>query len=595
MKPYGIITSMTILQAVLGYKFLQLEEPTGIFITKSFDTYIAYNNWKLTYFLELGDFYDDINLVNRVIERMDTICSILTEKLKCRTLNDKFKNHMKTIENELEFITTSKDKKLHKRQTNKIETPTSKPEIKAEKPKTGAWLGFMNTYIYRPLFGFMGEDDAIEIASKINALINRTDSHNIFLQEEVSLIQQSMKITNLSIKNLKDNLKILDSQVNKIFNEQNDKMMQHWDYSVLSTLAGEIIGEHERTLRTLKNIIKNTFEGDLRGFLNINQIQENLREVNKKLDDSQTILINSYSDIQAVASLRGTIMDKKLIVEVTIPITNRIKYNLIKITTLPITINNQTIFIDTENRNYLVDEENFEYIPINEIELNKCKKISNDRLICSPQTESFIMDDEVCESKLIFGGEINNILRKCNYRHIKNANYIKHLDENTYYIFTTNSIEIIEKCLHSKPTKSVIKRIGILNLTPNCEIRMERMKISPKNSFSINITKITSPYKFSKILPSNLKFLESGREEIKLPKLSFIDYDRDFQRLIAEGDEIIARVNATHKIDDMTVKAVGGFSYLNSLFYITMFIMISIGIIAILCLIMMYCPKCNSK
>lgn len=120
------------------------------------------------------------------------------------------------------------------------------------------------------------------------------------------------------------------------------------------------------------------------------------------------------SDLQSTITVKTTLVLRKLLVELSIPIVTKTPYKLTKITTVPITVHDQTIFIDVENKQYLVNEEQNEYIPISELELSKCIKLQKNRLICSPQTQSYIKNTEVCESKLIFGSEINNILRKCN-------------------------------------------------------------------------------------------------------------------------------------------------------------------------------------
>ena len=62
---------------------------------------------------------------------------------------------------------------------------------------------FMNTYFYKPLFGFMDEEDAKLIANKINEMINRTETHTLIIGEELSLIQQTLKLTNMSLTNIK--------------------------------------------------------------------------------------------------------------------------------------------------------------------------------------------------------------------------------------------------------------------------------------------------------------------------------------------------------------------------------------------------------
>lgn len=540
MKSLGLLVIiMTCLRIIHGYNFTELEEPTGIFIIKSYDTYIAYNDWKMYYYINLGDFYNNIGLLKKCVDQMDGLCSNLTSSRGCNLLADRYRNHLVNLESELEFLEEN-----------------HRPNFRVKR----APLDFMNTYLYKPIFGFLDENDGKIISERINELVNRTDKHIMYEQEELSLIQQSIQVNNMSITSMKNSLREFNEEITKVFMIQNDNYQQLVQFNYVTVLATSIIQDQEKMLEKLRSTLQNTINGNLRDLLTVDQIRKNILEIDGTIDNSHRILTENNLDFQTILSVKAGLIDKKIMAEVVIPIVSRESYKLTKVTTLPITINNQTIFIDTENRNYLINEEIYEYIPISDAELQKCKKLSGNKLICTPQTEAYIKDENICESKILFGGEINNILRKCNFKHVRNANYIKHLDENTYYIFTSGVLDLIEKCPHEEPRASRVSKIGILKMSPNCEIRLDGMKISTRNTKAFeNITTIESPYQFSKISPSNLKFLETKGQDMKLPKLSFIDYDKDFQRLVDTAENLKNKFNNITEIKSLDMPK-GNFS-----------------------------------
>lgn len=513
------------------YNFTQMEEPMGIFIIKTQETFIAYNNWKLYYFLELDEFYEDINQLRQIIMKIQTLCTIVTEKDQCIYLIERFERHMKTIDRDLEFIKTFQ-----------------RPSFKRFKR---APLGFVITYLYNPIFGIMGEEDAKAIAEKMNELIQRNEDYKIIVTEELSIMKQSLILTYNVTSDLKSNIQILDQKIDELILNVKNQVMQHITIQYLSTIAILVITEHENSLRTLKEITKSTFVGDFTELVPISQFRNDLLKITEELPPEASLFIDNENEVKSIVSLRHFMTYNRIMIEITVPILNKSPYQLTRVTTLPIKLGNRTIIIDTENQYYLVNIGKQEYIPITESELEKCKKMSEDRIVCSPQTEAYLRNEEVCESGIIFGSDLNNILYKCNYKYLKESSFIKHLDQNKYYVSTMSPINVTEKC-GKEYTTSILKNTGILTLFPFCELRTEGMKISTKNTRTSDpVPVIESPYHFSELSPLNLKNLENRHTEIKVPKLEFINYDKNFEKLTSNIDQSSNKVASMPEIKKM--------------------------------------------
>lgn len=520
-----LLTLMKYSSLINGYNYTELKEPKGIFIIKTYDTYIVYNQWKLVYTLKLDEIYDDFAFLKGCVTKIQSICPLLKEK-NCDILQEKLERNQNNLEKDIQYIETFYDKPGKNRN------------------KRGAPLGFLGAHYYKPLFGIMDENDAMEIHERLNKLIAGHNQQQIFMGEEMSIIQQTIEVTNNTIKTLWDKITAFQDQLNSALEENAEQVNKNIDILYLSNTATLIIIEQNYRVKVLKDLLKNVYNGDIHDLVPWKQLKTDLNKINDELDGSNYIISQTERETQSLLSIKGTIIYKTLLVEITIPAINKDPYKLTKVTTLPITLNNETILIDTENKEYLINDKLKEYIPIADFELKQCKAITKNRLICSPQTQAYLKNEESCESEIVFGGNLNNILRKCDVKFIQTSNYIKHLEENIYYIFTNNILNITEKCQSKPKQHTKIDKVGILTLQPSCEIQINDIKISARSVHSFtNTTTIDSPYEFSKISPKNLEFLSTHIRKLSLPKLTlFIDYDKDFQKLMQDANDLKVRI-----------------------------------------------------
>lgn len=189
MKLYTILSAIALCSLIKGFNQTQLKEPTGIFIIKSKDVYITYKTWKLLYHVDLQNLYQDIEELQNCVARIESLCSNTIEKDQCEYLLARIQKHVMIIATTLLTIEnlhqTAEDNKKIKRSI--LTFSTEWDTLKDWHP-----LGFVHHWFYKPIFGILGEDDAFEFTNKINSLINKTIEHNIFLQDELSIIKQTI-------------------------------------------------------------------------------------------------------------------------------------------------------------------------------------------------------------------------------------------------------------------------------------------------------------------------------------------------------------------------------------------------------------------
>lgn len=247
-----------------------------------------------------------------------------------------------------------------------------------------AIFGFWGTYVMNPLFGLMDEEQAEEITQKMNQLIEQNGEQNLIIENNMSIIKQTLGITNRTFESYKSNIQKLDKYINELTKDISDvekEIKNHINFEYISSTAILLSSEHERYIELIKNALKNTLYGDFTEFISLDQLKKDLKEVANTLDDTPYMILNRLRDIQQVASIRGTIMNKRLLLELDIPMINKNQFKLHKIIPLPIRSADQVIIMNLKENTFLVDNHTRTYIPVKLQDLTSCKNIFDNSLL----------------------------------------------------------------------------------------------------------------------------------------------------------------------------------------------------------------------
>lgn len=511
-----------------GFNFSTLDKPTGIFLAKEYETYISYDDWRLVYFYDLQDYYDDIETFEECLRNMKIICSKLINREPCEALLDKHRKLISDINRDVEYLQSMHENR-HKRD---------------------AIFGSVSSGILKPIFGIMSEEDAKEIYTKINEVIDQQHTHKIVIEDNLSLVARTIRTTNNSLESFRTNLekfgKYIENMTESI-DDSEQEIRQHINFKYISSLTTMIAFEHERVTRKIKETLKNTLKGEFTELITFEQFKNDIEEITRNLDENSFLIATNLQDMQEVISIKGTVLNEKMMIEITLPILNKKKYQLNHIIALPMRVKNTAKIINLENQYFLVDDDSKTFIPLLDAELQKCKHILIHTLLCFPQTEIYLENEEICESNIIFERDTNILLKTCRHRIIANTNYVKQLTDDTYYINVKDTLEIKENCI-KQPTKLyTLNTTGILKMKPNCEIMLNSMKILTKNIRTREkIHTITKPYTYRVISIDNMTMLESETELEELPKLKYLGNSNELTSLyekVNKDTELLKKVN----------------------------------------------------
>lgn len=514
MHFFATIYLFTITKA---YNFTAFKEPTGAFVTQTFNTYISYDKWKLLYYYELNGFFENINIYKDCLRRMELICYTMPQKEQCEHLiteHQRILNHLNLDAEYIKIIQSGGSKK-----------------------RRDAPFGMIGTYMLKPAFGTMDEEDAINISNCINTLIKNQKTHNVVLENSMSIIRQEIRLNNATFEKFRNTVNTLHSYLNDLTSTVNTvehEVKNHINFKYVSSTASLLLVEHQHTIRLIKNILKNTLYGDFTELIPYKQFLKDLKDVTHTLNDVTFMIIDSLPELQKTITILGTVHDKRLLIEIAIPILHRNLYQIYTIIPLPIKFENDSAAImDTDTRDYLVNEETKTYIPMTTENMQECKHMSKKALVCFPQTQMYLENRENCESNLIFGKSLNKIIQTCPLKYIQEANFIKPLGRDSYYIYIKKMIPIRENCNKKMSSFSFLNQTGILTMNPHCEIILNGMKIFTKNTRITNkIFDIAPVHNPRQISIENIALLRANTQRMMGPPLKFMGYNEGFNQLL---------------------------------------------------------------
>lgn len=457
-----------------AYRFEPIKSKLGAFVSNLKEAYISHSSWRLLYYYDLSYFYDNINSFRESLDKMNQICNILSGKgegTQCSAIISQQNNFLDEVDIDIEYLQT-------------MQKDIQNEELVKKRRKRQAVFGSIGTYIYKPLFGVMDEKDAELIINKINSIVDKQNAHHTILEENLSIIKRTIEATNDTMAEFKINM----IEMNKfaVTTLKNLKSMEEninlqIDFNSFSTITNNIKFEYYRAIELIKKVLRNKLYGEYTELITYQRVIKDLNVVSQEFDDIRANLITKPRELQQTISVLGTLTDKKLLIQLDIPMVDKITYSLTRVIPLPIRVNDKVMILQIPHYEYLVDNVTKVYIPMDTSDLNSCKNIAHSKLVCFPQRETHLADTTACESNILFGQPHEKIEKSCGFIPVENKNYILRLGDNLHFISPRSPTSVKENCLRELPTDSKIDQVGVLTLDINCDITIDKKKMFPRH------------------------------------------------------------------------------------------------------------------
>lgn len=530
-----------------SFELEPITEHVGAYVTKLNEAYVSRTSWRFLYYYDITDFYNNVDMYKNSLIELDKICNKLqkmNESRQCIGLIKKHKSFLEDMNIDLQYL-------------NMIQkTSNQSPQLSSKRRKRQAPLSFVTTYGFKPLFGVMGEEDAKELSSKIDALAESQNTHHTLFENNLSIMSSIIETANDSMSNFRQGMEemrtFIEETVEQVQSFQTQSELQI-TFTYISSLVTNIKIEYLKAISIIKKIIKNKLIGEYAEFLTYQRLIKDIQSIKQSFDTTKLELITDPLELQNSLQVTGGIANKKLLVEIEIPLVERKSYKLKRIILLPIRHGAEVFMFDVTSLNYLVQNEQQLYIPLETEDQSQCREISRAKLICFPQRETYLADDMNCISNILFEKAFR-IEQTCSLKDYRNDDYIIDLGNNLQFVSPNGTLVIREKCIGGKSTRHEISQPGFLRQNVNCEISTDKMIIFPKYSRTktgiqhLPVPNRTLNLKLEDFSHSNTK----GRIELPPPKTVFRNFQSKFAKLhdqAQRGEKMLKKLDTISPIN----------------------------------------------
>lgn len=477
---------------------------------------ITHTTWQLSYYYDLTDYFNQVNKIKTAIESIKALCQLTIDKKECELILELLENHME-------------NSKLN---SERVESFSNK------RKKRWAPLGYMGD-INSWLFGYMIQEDAEEITKNIKKLQERVIKQQDLFENQILIIQQSLKINNKTYNELKNNIELLNNNLNEM--ERNFTISQK--INSLTHIITLTIMHHAQISETLMNLLQNSLNGKIITLIPQQQLKSNLQTIAENLSNNQRLPINLKSqhsfNIFSVTTSRATLYKRKILITLDIPIVDRDELSLYKTIPIPTEINQKLIIIIPTMKYFLLNTNKREITPITHDEIKQCKRTPKNELLCTPDSATIINKENSCELSLIINPKPEIIENLCEFRLVPKRNYIVQIHQNNrYYCVINNPIIVTENCPEENIVTTSISTNGIINIKQGCSITTNEIKITAPNTIKMENQILTPLFHLNQLTKDGILEISGNLSYLMKRNYSILVLENHNDELIALSEQI---------------------------------------------------------
>lgn len=326
---------------------------------------------------------------------------------------------------------------------------------------------------------------------QLKTLLIQKDQIKIFESTLDSVTKISSDFTKI-----KDNLNNYINKINyEISNQKEElKILNIKEYIILyNSVYSELINQYSKDTSILLNTVITAHRGQINPqILKPNELLDHFKDVKANLPSNLNmpteINIKNYFDFMKIIELNICYQNHLIIYSINVPLIENLNFNLYRIISLPVHVNNNNFIFIQSPEEYLVVENNKQYYTfLSQDQVDKCKSIKTNT-ICSISTPLSSAIKPNCEFQMFKKG--NTIPYNCEVKTITMVHDIwHHLKNNNQWLYATpEPIEIVISC-GEEAENTVINQTGLLSLKTNCRAFTKNTLIISKYKNQSNFSK----------------------------------------------------------------------------------------------------------
>lgn len=535
----SILAILLSLETISSINFKPQEHKTGLIFVKLAKARVSYDSHTVVYHVDISEFKTISSSVERGIADVEKYCKDLTCGFIIQQLRGQLL-HMERDEQDIEAY------QQFKRPKRAIE-----------------WMGS----VFHWAFGLMDADTARKYDDAINSLNNNTERLHNIEKNQITLIQETIKVTNGTANQLKKQIHELEFQNESIQKKTltielvlytNDLVMKSL------TIIKLMILEHQRIAKQLVQLLEDSISGKITQLVPIERLSKDLTTVEHELHEDQRLPINIDLEnplhVFKYTTIRASLFKNRLLIEITIPVIEVEHFSIYQIIPVPNDINGYHTLIIPSTKFVLINNKNNEYIPITNEEYTNSETNAAGEKIIKPEENSHADYSKNCEISILINPEKDSIGKTCDVKLIPTSNYFIPINNNDlYYVSISRPMVILEHCHGHPSTSHELTESGMLRLEKNCRINADKINIRPRNNFKYNSTSsediklLTNSTIFTTIEILFDKITSFNKTKIPTSHKTMLIRDdvNDYNRLAKEAEDLMEKTKYEDRLKEI--------------------------------------------
>lgn len=489
---------------------------------------ISYDSYTILYYLDISQYKNLTLTINEFIDKNKNTCKNIRSKT-CETL-------MSQLTSQLNYM---------KRDETDIEAYQQKNRKQRAIEVVGSFLHWA--------FGLMDADTAKDYNNKIDKLDSEIIRIHNVLNEQTSLIKETIDLNNKTVADLQHQLKRINEYVKTY---QRTQEFVHFVHSELIftqglTVMKLVIMEHQRISQQILHCLEDIVSGKITQLIPKEKLAEDLLQIETLLRENQKLPIDFNVEnplhIFKYSQIATSLYGNRLFLEVTIPIVEREIYTAYKVIPIPTTIQNNTVIINPSTHYVLINDADKEFIPITASEYSKSKFNMRGEKIIKPAENARFDFSENCEISIFMEPNKHTVSHFCDIKIIPTSNYFISINSNDlFYLKINKPILFTEYCQGQTSKFREIHESGLLRLGKDCRVTTDKISLRSRSNYrfeSSNIIVLAN--RTQNIAFECISEKIKGMFNISVPDVEenilIQDYSSDFNILSEKASKIIEK------------------------------------------------------
>lgn len=476
-----------------------LNPASGLYFEEIGNVQVYYSDWTFVTYVNLTYFVAESEHMEKTIETIQALCDGIKAEFNLEIPNSYCDNTMPQLYVLLDEVKEYSIKWFLNHESGAMQHENlfdgSQPEIMEQQQRRRGQQqrrrrrrrGFFGSLSKR-LFFSMSEEEAEFYKSQINILKKENVDHFLLMENQTTLFKESLKVLNTTVQSQSVQRAALQRQLIEIENLMNNATAS----DILSNKLVELMQHASLAMTTFwqrQQYFYNAITSKSSNFqlippqMFMNEL-ERVKTIIKRQDLELPLPLTNgnLAQFYQMATTEGRIIDKNLVIRISIPLVDAKKFMLYRTISVPYRNESSDTysFIKPRHEFIAIDNRNGKFLTLTNDELNACHRLDSKNRICK-QTFPIVSinsnyNNSDCEINMIRNGEQSS---NCDTEIVDFSEeiWVKMLQHpNTYLYAFPKPQHVVVVCPNTR-TKIQLDSVGIISLAQRCRIKTERLEI----------------------------------------------------------------------------------------------------------------------